>query len=165
MRVPGIIEWPAGITAGSTTNAPAVTTDIFPTVLGWAGAEVPADRVMDGRDLSGITRGLSDDRQAPIGFESQYQIAWTDDRYKLVYVPSQDFGKLRNYRMGQNPETSFVFELYDIVDDPAETDNLATIHPEIVARMSGQLQRWRKSVALSIEGDEKSAAEVLQSPD
>lgn len=163
VRVPGIIEWPASIAAGSTTNVPAVTTDIFPTVLGWAGAEVPADRVMDGKDLNDITRGVSDTRNAPIGFESQYQVAWTDDRYKLVYVPSQDFGKLRHYRMGQNPDTSFVFELYDIVEDPQETINVAAKHPDIVARMSGQLQRWRKSVALSIDGDEKSAAEVLRS--
>ena len=117
-----------------------------------------------GRDLGKFISGRENTRNAPIGFESQYQLAWVDDRYKLVYVPTQDFGKLRNMRTGQNPGVSFEYELYDIVDDPAETTNLAVQHPDIVTRMSEQLASWRKSVALSIEGDERAAMEALLSP-
>jgi uncharacterized sulfatase len=163
--VPGIVEWPARIDSGSISQVPAVTTDIFPTVLGWAGAESPATRVLDGKNLEAVISGGAETRDAPIGFESQYQIAWTDDRYKLIHVPSQDFGKLRNYRNGQNPATSFEFELYDIINDPAETTDVAKRYPDIVARMSAELIAWRKSVALSIGGDEKSAETVLRSPD
>jgi arylsulfatase A-like enzyme len=164
IRVPGIVEWPAGIDAGSRTTVPAVTTDIFPTVLGWSEVDHPRETLLDGRDLSEFISGSAQVRKAPIGFESQYQLAWTDDRYKLVYVPTQDFGKLRNKRTGQNPGLTFEFELYDIVNDPAETTNLAMNHPEIVARMSEQLGAWRKSVALSIEGDEPGALDALRSP-
>jgi arylsulfatase A-like enzyme len=164
IRVPGIVEWPAGIDAGSRTSVPAVTTDIFPTVLGWSEVDYPRGMLLDGRDLREFISGRAHARNAPIGFESQYQLAWTDDRYKLVHVPTQDFGKLRNMRTGQNPGISFEYELYDIVDDPAETTNLVMKHPDIVARMSEQLAAWRESVALSIEGDERGAMEALQSP-
>jgi arylsulfatase A-like enzyme len=162
VRVPGIVEWPAGIAAGSVSQVPGVTTDIYPTVLGWAGADTPSGRLLDGKDLGHVIAGESNERNSPFGFESQHQLAWTDDRYKLIYAPTQDFGKLRNARQGQNPETSFVFELYDIVDDPAESTDIAERYPEIVAKMSDQLSRWRKSVAFSIEGDEQGAVEALQ---
>lgn len=153
IRVPGIVEWPAGIEAGSQSQVPAVTTDLFPTVLGLAGIDAPAGRLLDGKDLGDVISGNAKSRNAPIGFESQYQVAWMDDRYKLVYVPSPDPVALRPFRHGQNPATSFDFELYDIVNDPGETTDLASEHPNIVARMSGQLALWRQSVASSIAAD------------
>ena len=32
IRVPGLVEWPAGIASGQTTDHPVVTMDIFPTI-------------------------------------------------------------------------------------------------------------------------------------
>ncbi|MEO1244360.1 MAG: sulfatase-like hydrolase/transferase [Pseudomonadota bacterium] len=154
IRVPGIVEWPAGIQAGSRAQVPAVTTDIFPTVLGLAGIDVPAGRALDGKDLREIMSGKAEARRAPIGFESQHQLAWIDDRYKLVFIPSYDGPARQQARLGPNPATSFDFELYDIADDPGETTDLASQHSEVVERMAGQLARWRQSVAASAAGDE-----------
>ena len=38
-----------------------------------------------------MARGQAGARNAPIGFESQHQLAWMDDRYKLVRV--EDVGR------------------------------------------------------------------------
>ncbi len=155
IRVPGIVEWPEGIRAGSSTSIPAVTSDIYPTVLGWAGVGLPRERTLDGKNLDAIMRGEQASRNFPIGFESQYQLAWTDDRYKLVFIPQKlDAEAKRAARHSQNPATTFDFELYDIVNDPAETTNIAHANPEIVRLMSQQLSDWRHSVAQSIEGIE-----------
>ena len=39
-------------------------------------------------------------------------------------------------------EKSSVSELYDLSADPLETKNLAAAHPEIVARLAKQIDRW-----------------------
>jgi arylsulfatase A-like enzyme/lysophospholipase L1-like esterase len=161
IRVPGIIEWPARIEAGTKTNVPGVTSDILPTVLGWAGAEIPTSRLLDGKDLDGILQGIEKSRNSPIGFESVYQIAWIDDRYKLVYAPVLDHATRRKGFKGQNPAASVDFELFDIVRDPGESTDLADENPEIVDRMTGELVRWRESVRHSINRDESQATEVL----
>jgi arylsulfatase A-like enzyme len=153
IRVPGIVEWPARIKAGSTTDVPAVTSDILPTVLTWAGIELPGERLLDGKDLDAIMLGKETSRNSPIGFESQYQMAWTDDRYKLVFIPQNLDAKAKQAaRHSQNPATDLNFEIYDIVNDPGETTNIASEYPEIVQEMTQQLSAWRKSVAQSIEG-------------
>merc|ERR1712083_1219268 len=43
-----------GIPAGSISTELATTYDIFPTVAALAGADVPSDRPIDGKDLSGV---------------------------------------------------------------------------------------------------------------
>ena len=90
------------------------------------------------------------------GFESQYQLAWVDDRFKLVFVPQNlDADAKQAARHNQNPATDFEFEWYDIVNDPEESTNIAAGNPEIVRQMSQQLSGWRSSVARSIEGVER----------
>ena len=33
-------------------------------------------------------------------------------------------------------------ELYDLAVDPSESNNVAALHPDVVADMSGQLKNW-----------------------
>lgn len=164
IRVPGIIEWPARIEPGTTTDIPAVTSDILPTVLEWAGAELPTERLLDGKNLNGILFGDESSRNFPIGFESAYQMAWIDDQYKLVYAPVLDHATRRKGFAGQNPAASVDFELFDIVQDPSESTDLADEYPGIVSRMTDELLRWRESVRYSINLDESQAIHALSAP-
>ena len=52
--MPGIAHWPSRIQPMSRTKELAATYDIFPTILKLADAQIPNDRVIDGRDLSTI---------------------------------------------------------------------------------------------------------------
>lgn len=54
IRVPAIAWWPGRIPARSVSREVAATYDIFTTVVLLAGAKVPQDRIIDGRDLSGV---------------------------------------------------------------------------------------------------------------
>lgn len=157
IRVPGIVEWPDHIRPGRTTEVPAVTSDILPTLATWAGFGLPENRNLDGVDLDAIIQGEQRQRNNPIGFESAHQLAWTDDRYKLVYVPEfANNADMQAAKHGQNPAVQYDFELYDIVKDPGETNNIASENPDIVRQMTQQLNAWRQSVANSIEGDENA---------
>ena len=44
------------------------------------------------------------------------------------------------------------FELYDIQNDPGETENLADEHLEIVEEMQVQIRNWQESVLNSLTG-------------
>ena len=69
IRVPGIIEWPAGIASPRVSDVNAVTSDILPTLCGLTGTEMPR-RTVDGVDLQGVLKGSVTQRPHPIGFWS-----------------------------------------------------------------------------------------------
>uniref|UniRef100_A0A7R9T981 Sulfatase N-terminal domain-containing protein n=1 Tax=Prasinoderma coloniale TaxID=156133 RepID=A0A7R9T981_9VIRI len=54
VRVPGVAHWRGTIAPGTVIAEVAASYDIFPTAMALAGAELPADRVYDGRDISAL---------------------------------------------------------------------------------------------------------------
>lgn len=66
------------------------------------------------------------------------EAAWTDNRYKLVTLKPQ--------RGKKN------IELYDLLADPRETNNIADEHPDLVRRMMVELHEWQRSVERSLSG-------------
>uniref|UniRef100_W5LHU7 Steroid sulfatase n=1 Tax=Astyanax mexicanus TaxID=7994 RepID=W5LHU7_ASTMX len=57
IRVPGILHWPGQIPAGKVIDEPTSNMDLFPSVLKLAGANIPSDRQIDGRDLMPLLQG------------------------------------------------------------------------------------------------------------
>jgi arylsulfatase/uncharacterized sulfatase len=55
-RVPMIVRSPGRVPA-RVSGAPAMNTDLFPTLLALAGLPLPRDRVIDGRDLAPLLSG------------------------------------------------------------------------------------------------------------
>ena len=60
-KVPMIAHWPGRVTAGRVSDAMAMNIDLFPTLLSLAGLPLPEDRQVDGRDLSGLLLGESEE--------------------------------------------------------------------------------------------------------
>ncbi len=58
-RVPMIARWPGRVAAGRTSDAMAMNTDLFPTLLALAGLPLPGDREIDGRDLGPLLAGAA----------------------------------------------------------------------------------------------------------
>ena len=56
LRVPFIARWPSVLPAGQKSDEPAMNIDLFPTLVGIAGGELPADRVIDGKDMLPLLR-------------------------------------------------------------------------------------------------------------
>ena len=57
MRVPGVFWMPGRLPAGRVSSAVAANMDLLPTFAALAGAELPNDRVLDGRDLWPLLSG------------------------------------------------------------------------------------------------------------
>src|SRR3974377_627169 len=51
LREPCIMRWPGKIPGGTVCRETAMTIDFLPTLANLAGAKVPADRILDGKDI------------------------------------------------------------------------------------------------------------------
>jgi arylsulfatase A-like enzyme len=67
IRVPGVIEWPAGIPTPRVSTVNSVTSDILPTLCTLAGTEAPSVP-LDGIDLVPLLQGKMKTRSRPIAF-------------------------------------------------------------------------------------------------
>ena len=136
VRVPGLLEWPARIKAPRTTDIPAGTLDYFPTVLDALGFRFKGKpEPSDGTSLIGLIEGKMTKRPVPIAFESGGQVCLTDNRYKIY---SKNKGK--------------TYMLFDLIEDPAETKDLAAEKPQILKAMRKTLEEWRASCKDSLAG-------------
>ncbi|MBW3539470.1 MAG: sulfatase-like hydrolase/transferase [Planctomycetes bacterium] len=66
--------------------------------------------------------------------------AWIDGRWKLHRLPGR----------GHDAQ----FELYDLVADRAETNDVSGEHEEVVVRMQAALDEWQRSVLRSLNGED-----------
>lgn len=146
IRVPGVIEWPAVIKP-RVTNYPACVMDLFPTVTEIVGLpENAMTKPLDGISLKPLFDKELGERSSPIGFRYQAKRALVTDRYKLLT------GNLAGGK----------FELYDLIADAKESQDLSQEKPEVFASMKQQLLAWNASVNTSFAG--KDYAEGRLSP-
>ena len=137
LRVPCVIEWPAGINKSRITDYPASTMDIFPTIADIL--ELPESSMVHPVDGTSIKELFTDDlkiREKPIPFRYQGKGAIVDNNYKLISI---DISKKE-------------FELYDLINDPKETKNIIATEKEIAKRMIEYFTAWNISVDASDQG-------------
>ena len=101
--------------------------DILPTFAGLAGARIPTDRVLDGKDILDVL--TKPDGKTP------------HDRFFY-----QQGGKLRAVRSG-NWKLFVSGELYNLESDLGEKTDLAGQHPAIVRRLDAMLVAFKKDIA------------------
>ena len=136
LRVPAFVLWPGGIAGGGILSDPMVTSDYLPTILDLLNLDFPdADRPLDGVSLLPVlTRRQTASRQ-PIGFRNRTRISWVTEQFKLI---SNDEGQ--------------TFELYDLLADPGESNDLIQKMPDTAAQMKKALFAWIDSCRKSDEG-------------
>ena len=115
-----IARWPGRIAPGSKTRALGAGIDLFVTILNAAGAKVPDEVMIDGRDFMPC---LTDDAPSPHEF-----LAWRCNRF---WACRQGPWKC----VGVLPAR---VELFNLDDDPSESVNLAADRPELVAQLKEQ---------------------------
>ncbi len=69
IRVPAVLEWPAGLSQAGASSVSSVTSDILPTLCALTGQSLP-DRPLDGISLAGVLDGTMQSRPSPICFWS-----------------------------------------------------------------------------------------------
>lgn len=126
VRVPTIAWWPGHIPPGTSTHCITSMMDILPTVAHLADATLPSGRKLDGVNISTVL--MEDVAQGP--------------RDEFLYFKGLQLEAVRKgpwkYRIAQD-------ELYQLEDDIGEEHNVASEHPDIVARM--------KALAAAVDAD------------
>lgn len=104
--------------------------DVTPTVL--AAADVPAPA-----DIDGIQLFTGDAPERTLTWEYAGQQAVRRGPWKLVTDPAEHLG---------GPQTPGTY-LYNLGDDPTETHNLATEHPDVLTALLGANDTWTDTLA------------------
>ncbi|MCH2138496.1 MAG: sulfatase-like hydrolase/transferase [Phycisphaerales bacterium] len=125
LRVPTVIRWPGVVVPGSSVSVASGFEDWLPTFAAAAGAHTPAE--VDGMDLRQVlTTNTGPERVLYREFPSTGSQAVRMGPWKAV----------RN-RLKRGDLT---IELYNVEVDPAESNNVADDHPDVVAQCARIMQ-------------------------
>ena len=118
-----------------TINCPAGTIDYLPTILSSLDIKLPDQRPIDGINLIPIITNKAKFRGKAIGFQSNSVASLITDRYKIIL----------------NKKNKNV-ELYDLLNDPFEKNDIAVSMVDEVSKLKAQLNRWIASCSKSDQG-------------
>jgi len=131
---PFIAHWPDGIEVkGEWADHTGHIIDVMPTVMEATGSTYPEYynghdiKPYEGTSLVPAFRNKSLVRDGPLFFEHMGRRAVRDGKWKLVTTEQGQQG---------------AWELYDMVQDRTEMNNLANIHPELVNQLAFKWQQW-----------------------
>jgi arylsulfatase A-like enzyme len=136
LRVPCVVSWPGKIAEGQTRDTPASSMDWLPTIAEWAGAEPPAGRTLDGRSLVPL---LSSAEAEPPHDAMHWQLGdqWAVRAadWKLI-VNALDTTPGGEARRSPGPF------LANLAQDPSESRDVASDHPDVVKRLTILHESW-----------------------
>ena len=139
IRVPGIIEWPAVIQRNQMLDLTVSSNDFLPTVCDIINFDYPGDKDLDGSSILPFVTGEliheHSHRESMFwafningDFSGEFNAAVISDKYKL-------HANLSKQRIVHS-------ELYDLLGDPYETEDIASSHTHTVNSMRSELLHW-----------------------
>jgi arylsulfatase A-like enzyme len=146
VRVPCVLRWPGGLPAGVERTGPAMSIDLYPTILSAAGAAPPA-KAIDGLDLGPMLRGGPSPRS-----EAWYH--WGRELHAVRSGPLKlhlphEYRSLDGRPGGRDglpakyAQKRIELSLFDLAADPGETRDLASERPDDVRRLMEVVERAR----------------------
>lgn len=133
MRVPTIAWWPGTVPAGTECHELASLMDLYPTIAKLAGAKLPGDRTIDGKDITPLLTGQPNAKSPHDAF-----FYYMFDQLQAVRSgPWKLYLPLDQVKGGwQDDKKAFAkVRLFNLVTDLQETTDVAQRNPEIVQRM------------------------------
>jgi arylsulfatase A len=144
MRVPAIFWWPGRIAPG-TIRDPGTTMDLFTTATKIAGGEVPADRPIDGLDLTPALFGTGPSPRDTVYYYRYDELyALRKGSFKAHFITQGEYGIGPPDKTRHDPPL-----LYQLDEDPGERFDVAARYPEIVADLVEEAKRHRAEVKVA----------------
>jgi arylsulfatase A-like enzyme len=154
-RVPCIMRWPGKIPAGKTCSELTLSMDLYPTLAAIGGAEVPTDRIIDGKDIRPLIHG---EEGATTPHDSFFY-------YKRNAIEAVRSG---HWKLHIRKDDQEIGELYNLETDIGETSNVFDQHPEIVRDLMAKIDACRQDIgddAAGIEGKNIRPAGRVENPE
>jgi arylsulfatase len=146
-RVPCAMRWPGHIPGNRVCRELATAMDVLPTLVNLTGAKMP-ERKIDGKDIWPLMAGEYGARSPHKAFF--YYNAWSleavrSDRWKLV-LPHDQYSVIEPGHDGMPGKQAWEhvnMALYDLLNDVAETADVAGEHPDVMKAMLGYVHDAR----------------------
>ena len=150
-RIPLLARWPGHVAAGSTSDQLIALTDMLATFAGLVGVELPDDAGQDSFDMLPVLLGQDGARQIrPHCVHDSMQrhlFAMRSGEWKLIL--GQGGGGIGS-GWGTKPGIEHftaadpAFQLYNLVDDLAETRNVFAKYPDVARKLTATLESIRR---------------------
>ena len=137
VRVPLVVVSPGITGPGSKTDARAISTDLFPTLLAACGIAPRPDQHVDGIDLTPALRGAA---------LPERPLFWHYPHYGNQ--GGSPFSAIRagDWKLIAFHDPKKSIELYNLANDPTEKSDLAKERPRKVQELEQKLAAWKQSV-------------------
>jgi arylsulfatase A-like enzyme len=135
IRVPLIMYWKGKVIAGSTSGIPISTSDFYPTIANVINDKYEKQKSIDGDNIFELLA----QSQRPVA----RQLFWHYPHYSNQGGKPGSAIRDGDYKLVYNYEDKSV-ELYNLVNDIAEKNNLALMNKKIVKRLKKELFNWLK---------------------
>ncbi len=153
MREPFVARWPGKIPQGTACSELATAMDLYTTIAGLAGAKVPKDRTVDGKDIWPLLSGgagAKSPHEAFFYYRKNGNLgAVRQGKWKLhlpgtlvTSVKSPKGGKKRGRKSTSIEKTM----LYDLEADIGEKQDLAEKQPDMVAKLKALAEKFNAGV-------------------
>lgn len=142
VRVPLIVYWPGVTRPGSTSEAPTITMDLFPTIVEMTGLPASAARTaIDGVNFASVLRNpaAKAPRETLFWHYPHHQHYQLGGAMPYGAIRSGDFKLVEHYN-------DMKVELYNIRADIGEKNDLAASQPKKVEELRAKLHAWRREV-------------------
>jgi len=147
MRVPAVAYWPGTIKPGTKPAGLATMMDWLPTFANLAGVPVPTDRVIDGRDISGLLTGTGSRSEQTLFYYMSGELrAYRSGDWKIKLPYKGQVGFLSWLQNGFVAGHKLL--LFNLKNDPGEQDNLAAEEAERVVLMLAEIERFKDSLGV-----------------
>jgi arylsulfatase A len=154
-RIPFIVRWPGKVKEGSISDQLMSLTDIMPTCAHIVNAKLPVDAAEDGYSMLPELLGKQGDkpiREYMLQQTNTLELSIRHEKWK--YLDHKGSGGndyslrgiwgMKEYAIGdRDPDAPG--QLYNLEDDPGETNNLYSKYPEIVDEMKSKLTYFKES--------------------
>jgi arylsulfatase A-like enzyme len=142
IRVPLFVRWPAGgVVGGRKVDDACAHIDLAPTLADACGVALPNDRTIDGVNLLSHWKNLTAKRPERSLF-FQWNRGDAPEKFRACAVRESQYKLVQAAGVKENVAFEPKFELFDIVADPFEMNDLAAQQPAVVARMKADYERW-----------------------
>ncbi len=133
-RVPCIMWAPGRIPANTTCDTLCGTIDLLPTLAALSDSKLPADRKIDGLDISKLLQGSNETpRQEFLHYASNGNLEGIrQGDYKLLVKKGRG-------RKDQPADKGQVM-LFNLKEDLGEQNNIASEHPDLVAKLTKRME-------------------------
>ena len=146
MREPAIFRWPGKIPAGSVCSEMATTMDFLPTFAKLAGAKIPSDRIIDGKDISALIR----DPKAKTPYKAFFY-------YFEGQLGAVRCGKWKLVLERKRGNEAIHAGLYNLEQDIGEQRDVSAEYPAVVKQLSVLAEKMRQELGDSVKGVEGKA--------